>query len=310
MKITPLLSAVLVLAAGAASAGAYVLLHPSCLHGPMGDTPPLISAYVDRMFEMLPFWEVWPRTQLACAYLIAPGLAALSLPVLLAREGRSRRPEWLLSAVLLYTAIGLGLLHLRLLSYANWFAIPIVAAALTDAALLWRRLLVPTVLATALASPVPGTVVIIGLASLAASRPPAPSSAARPTSTPDSCADHVAFDRLRRLPPALVLADPDLGPFILAETPHAVLAGPYHRLVPGLTETFALFSEPPDKARRDLGARRIAYVVDCPDEANKTTHAMIGPGGLLGALDRRAPPAWLEPLSRPRERLQVYAVRP
>jgi hypothetical protein len=301
---------VLTLAAGAVAGGAYVLLHPSCLHGPMGDTPPMIRAYVDQMTEMRPFWEAWQRDRLACDALIAPGLAALAAPVLLARGGRARRPEWLLLTALLYLALGLGLLHIRLLSYANWFAIPIVAAAVAEAAPLWRRLLAPTVLAAALVSPAPVTAVVVGMASLAA--PPATAALAAPATAVSAgkCADHSSFDRLRHLPRSLVLADPDLGPFILAETPHAVLAGPYHRLVPGLTETFRLFSEPLDDARRDLGARRVAYVVDCPDEANKADHAMIGSGGLLGTLDRRAPPAWLAPLSPPGDRLQVYAVRP
>jgi len=308
--------AILTVAAGAAGAGAYVLMHPSCLHGPMGDTPPLIRAYVDRMAEMRPFWEAWARDRLAADGVIGPGLAALAAPALLARQGRSRRPEWLLLAALLYMALGLGLLHIRLLSYANWFAIPLVAAAVAEVSVLWRRLLVPTVLAAVLASPLPATATIVGLARLAAPETTAPAAAA--ASPPGSgsaadgarCADHAAYDRLRRLAPGLVLADPDLGPFILAETPHAVLAGPYHRLVPGLTEDFRLFSEPLDKARRDLLARRVAYVAGCPAEANKADHAMIGPAGLLGALDRGAPPAWLQPLSRPNERLQVYAVRP
>ena len=303
---------VLTLAAGAVSAGVYVLMHPACLHGPMGDTPPLIAAYVDRMTEMRPFWEAWQRDHLACDVLIVPGLAALAAPVLLARGGRARRPEWLLLCALLYLALGLGLLHIRLLSYANWFAIPIVAAAVAEAARLWRRLLVPTVLATVLVSPAPATAAIVGLAGLGGRPAPAASAVAAAGAGPAGgrCADHSAYARLRGLPPSLVLADPDLGPFILVETPHAVLAGPYHRLVPGLTETFRLFSEPVDGARRDLAARHVAYVVDCPDEANKADHAMIGAGGLLGALDRRAPPAWLTPLSRPGERLQIYAVNP
>lgn len=301
---------VLVVAAGAASAGAYGLLHPACLHGPMGDTPPLIRAYVDQMAEMRPFWEAWQLDHLACDALIAPGLAALAAPVLLARQGRSRRTEWLLLTALLYIALGLGLLHIRLLSYANWFAIPMVAAAVADAAAVWRRLLVPTVLAAVLVSPAPATATIVGLASLAtaAQHTGSPTTVPSPAATDAKCSDHASFGRLRRLPPGLALADPDLGPIILVETPHAVLAGPYHRLVPGLTETFRLFSEPLDRAKRDLATHNIAYVVACPDEANKADHAMIGPRGLLGALDRRSPPAWLKPLSGPEERLQVYAV--
>ena len=300
----------LAIAAGAASAGAYGLLHATCLHGPMGDTPPVIRAYVDQMAEMRPFWEAWQRDHLACDALIAPGLAALAAPVLLARQDRSLRADWLLLAGLFYIALGLGLLHIRLLSYANWFAIPIVAAAVADASAVWRRLLVPTVLAAALVSPAPATAAIVGLASLATVPQRGETSAASPTATDAKCSDHASFGRLRHLPPGLALADPDLGPFILVETPHAVLAGPYHRLVPGLTETFRLFSEPLERAKSDMAARNIAYVVSCPDEANKADHAMIGPRGLLGALDRRAPPVWLRPLSRPEERLQVYAVQP
>ena len=301
----------LVVAVGAASAGAYVVLHPTCLHGPMGDTPPMIRAYVDQMTEMRPFWEAWQRDHLACDALVAPGLAAFAAPVLLMRDGRMRRPEWLLLAALLYMALGLGVLHIRLLSYANWFAIPIVAAAVAEAATAWRRLLVPTVLAAVLVSPVPATAAIVGLASLAGSpQRPTPAAAGQPAEADAKCSDHTSFARLRRLPPGLALADPDLGPFILVETPHAVLSGPYHRLVPGLSETFRLFSEPLDKARIDIAARNIAYVVGCPDEANKADHAMIGAAGLFGALDRRAPPVWLKTLSRPEERLQVYAVQP
>jgi hypothetical protein len=305
------LRAALAVAGGAASAGAYVLLHPSCLHGPMGDTPPLIRAYVEQMVEMRPFWEAWQRDHLACDALIAPALAALAAPALLLRQGRRRRPEWLLLAALLYMALGLGLLHIRLLSYANWFAIPLVAAAVAEAAALWRRLLVPTVLAAALVSPVPATAAIVGLANVVA--PPqrgVSQGVASKGASGAKCSDHAAFGRLGRLPAGLALADPDLGPFILVETPHAVLAGPYHRLVPGLTETFRLFSEPLDQARREIAARHIAYVVSCPDEANKADHVLIGSQGLLGALDRRAPPAWLKPLSRPEERLQVFAVQP
>jgi asparagine N-glycosylation enzyme membrane subunit Stt3 len=305
-----LVRSLLVIAAGGCSAGLYALAHPTCLHGPMGDTPPLIRSYVEGMLEMRPFPQVWQSSHLAAAYLVGPVLAALALPALLAREGRGRRPEWLLMAALLYAALGLGLLHMRLLSYANWFAIPIVAAALASVAALWRRLFVPTALAAVLISPAPTAAAIAGMTGPAAPRPSADHSARSPASIPAHCSDHVAFDRLRRLPPGLALADPDLGALMLAETPHAVLAGPYHRLVPGLTETFRLFSEPLDAARRDLAARHVAYVVDCPDEADKVDHGLIGPHGLLGALDRRAPPAWLTPLSQPGERLQVYAVRP
>ena len=59
--------------------------------------------------------------------------------------------------------------------------------------------------------------------------------------------DHDAFDRpaskaciatasyapLAQLPPGIVATDVSYGPFLLALTPHSVLAGPYHHLSTG-----------------------------------------------------------------------------
>jgi hypothetical protein len=55
----------------------------------------------------------------------------------------------------------------------------------------------------------------------------------------------------------------ELGPFLLARTPHQALAAPYHRNGDGITAGHAIFAAPPDEARRLVAERRVTYVAVC-----------------------------------------------
>ena len=48
----------------------------------------------------------------------------------------------------------------------------------------------------------------------------------------------------------------DFGPFLLALTPHSVLAAPYHRLSAGILAGSCVFAAPPDEARKLARAPR------------------------------------------------------
>jgi hypothetical protein len=52
----------------------------------------------------------------------------------------------------------------------------------------------------------------------------------------------------------------------------------------------------------------VAYVVTCPDRHRQLNHH-LGPLSLQVRLDQGRAPAWLEPLSKPGDPLQVYRVR-
>ena len=54
--------------------------------------------------------------------------------------------------------------------------------------------------------------------------------------------------RLAALPPGLVAADIDLGPYIVALSPHRVVAAPYHRLEKGILANHAIFTGAPGEA--------------------------------------------------------------
>ena len=71
--------------------------------------------------------------------------------------------------------------------------------------------------------------------------------------------------RLAALPPGLVAADIDLGPFIVALSPHRVVAAPYHRLDKGVLANDAILHSAPDQAMPHLRSLGVSYVVLCAD---------------------------------------------
>ena len=86
-----------------------------------------------------------------------------------------------------------------------------------------------------------------------------------------SCFRSANVRNLATLPPGLVAADIDLGPYIVALTPHRVVAAPYHRLDKGILANEAILRGTPEQAMphlRDLG---VSYVVLCADRAANGT---------------------------------------
>ena len=53
------------------------------------------------------------------------------------------------------------------------------------------------------------------------------------------------------------------GPFVLALTPHSVLAGPYHHLSKGIMAAHQSLALPPEQAREVLAEKKSNYVMIC-----------------------------------------------
>jgi hypothetical protein len=225
----------------------------------------------------------------------------------LASGARWREPECLLLVGLLAMSAMLALLHVRMHSYADWLCLPIIACVLADRARLWRRLLTPTVFVAIIASPtgvgLAGTMIGARFIHPADNTPP-------PASNSDPCYLAAAYSGLAREPSGLVLSEVDLGPYVIAYTPHSAMAGPYHRLRRGIVDTFHALARSPGDASAEIRSRHVAYVIDCPSHAAHIDHARAGAGSLQAALDKGAPPSWLAPISHAADPLQVYRVRP
>jgi hypothetical protein len=105
-------------------------------------------------------------------------------------------------------------------------------------------------------------------------------------------------------PPGLVLADINLGPFILAHTGDSVLAAPYHRMSWGILAAHQALGAPVDQAEQRVRALGVRYIVGC----GALTRA--GPGSFEAELWRGRIPPWLQPVSSAGDVLQIYQVEP
>jgi hypothetical protein len=281
--------------AGAAALAAYVIADPSCLKGPFGHLDPEIwQLWLSQVAEMrsVPSFVVDEPAR-AVIYLAFPplGLAALAL---LWRT--NRRPESLVLGSILIVATVIAAMHIRGLIYANWFAVPVLAAA---AGLLRPetrpktsperslRLRLQTVMLAGL------LVVASGAAFLSRRGPDTGSTASQAEEAALGCSRVADYAELARLPPGRVLPHVDLGPYILATTDDSVLVAPYHRLQRELIFGRRLLAGDAASAEEELRQAGVDYLVDCRGEADAIEDA---PGSLRRALMSGHPPAFLEPV--------------
>ena len=109
------------------------------------------------------------------------------------------------------------------------------------------------------------------------------------------------FETENYAPPAgLVAADVDFGPFLLALTPHSMIAAPYHRLSAGVIAAHQAFAAPPDEAHRVLARVHATYLGDM----RFTRAGRSPPAQRAASLSERswagAVPDWLEPMGETR----------
>ena len=292
--------------AGAVAGAVYVGLDPACLHGPAGEVDPRIKPiWMDHVSEMQPllgeFWK--KRSNFVVCVLVSIALAAISWLWLGARkEGRTH--AWLLAGAFMAMAAALAFDAQRMAHYANWFATPLIAAALADISTRYLKgSIVPPVLAAALL----GQPALIALLDAIPGwdKPKSKGEAAA-----DRCVESAAMRPLSRLPAGLVLGEIDLGPRILAQSPHAVVAAPYHRMSWGILAANHALAAPPGEDERAARALKADYVVTCPARIGQMNHAGLGRQSLQVRLDHGETPPWLERLSDRSDPLQIYRIRP
>ena len=112
----------------------------------------------------------------------------------------------------------------------------------------------------------------------------------------DSCLLEASLTPLRALPEGLVLAQIDLGPFVLLHTRHSVIAGPYHRNNHGNRLMFDILMAAPEAARETLRAAGVRYIVLCDAPKEGEFINQRAPQGLSAAIAHETPLDWLRPL--------------
>jgi hypothetical protein len=214
---------------------------------------------------------------------------------------------WLAAAELL-AACALMVGAAKMSMYAIWLGMPLVAA-LALRVFAWLRLanLAARAFAALLLTPA-----LLSAGAIAAVQ----AAGAPPTKDKDGrvqagCFKTASYAQLARLPRGVIATDIDYGSFVLALTPHAVIAAPYHRLANGIIATHRIFTLPPDAARGILQQFGATYVVACGDRVPPGMSASERAASLLGQLEAGTAPDWLEAVPAGEgDAFRVYRIKP
>ncbi len=114
-----------------------------------------------------------------------------------------------------------------------------------------------------------------------------------------SCRIPDAAATLRELPRGTILAPLDIGPRLLLETPHSVVATGHHRGATAMRAVIDAFTGTPEKARTIASAYHADYLAICPDLAEPALYAGAAPDGFAAELRDGKAPGWLQPVNMP-----------
>jgi hypothetical protein len=285
--------------AGIGALAVFAAFDPVCLSGPFARmNPALRPLWLDHVSENRSVLGLLRDGNLF-AFAGMMGHPTVGLLAGLWLLNRRRGAVTVIAVAALALGIAMQLVALKTFSYPAWLAVApaaAVAAAAFDA--VKHRMFTLAALAAAAFSP---AAMALGSAVLLTS---IPGSTGKTHGRPEACLATANYARLANLPPGRVLAPIDLGPSILALTPHLVPSAPYHRLQTGMTDAAEIYR---DMAKSEPTARRLelTYLVDCDNDTSPETV-----GWLLEALRTGARPPWLEPVpGSQKEPLRLWRFR-
>jgi hypothetical protein len=295
---TPILRLVALALAGGVGAALVVGLYPQCLAGPYGALDPwLQTRWIAAISEAKP----WHRSLVDLPpYTVAvgvPALLGLGVGIVILVRSRLQRIDWLVAfTVLVFSSLvmlgqvrGARLAVLPAIPFAAWLIVTARTAFLARPGF-WRG--------TALIGGwLAFSGIILALAvGVVLQLVPADRSktvlAARASKAP--CLAPSAFTELRTWSPARLMVPIDLGSHVLLETPHSVVAAPYHRNEAGILDTFRFFNGSLEDAQAIASARGIDFVVTCPALPEMNGIDLGVEDTLLARLAGGDLPVWLE----------------
>ncbi len=125
----------------------------------------------------------------------------------------------------------------------------------------------------------------------------------------EACYETASLRALNALPTSLLLNQIDHAGYILAETPHSVIASAYHRNNHGNRIGLNAFLARPDEAHEIARASGARYLVICQPSNEIDSYASRAPQGLAATLARGETPAWLVPVELGTTPYRAYEIR-
>lgn len=294
--LQPLLLAGGLVLCAMAAVGVFLTMAPDCSTGPF----PMLDPLVQRMWyanvtEGMPIWRA--GGSMAVLMLLGPVIGGAAVLRLIGRSRDWLRLFWIDYAILLGGLFALAIFVTRSASFAAAVALPPAAWLMRELHIRATRLTsapgrIGALLAIALLA-VPLIPVAAFQMVFAAQSQGGPAPAKAPQQV---CAMPAAAPALRALDKATIFAPYDLGPMVLAYSPHSVVATAHHRGAAGIHDVLQAFLAPPDQARTIIASHRAAYVLVCPGMNEVTHYTAAAPHGLMAILIAGQAPAWLVPV--------------
>jgi hypothetical protein len=252
----------LIAAVGVVAALVLVLSEPRCLGGPFAMVDPAVKLlWLQYVREGQPLMSLLAgTTYIGLGISAYPLVAVVAVIVLGWRDVLLRDFGFLVASAALLLAVALMFAASKFYSYAMWLAMPPLAIlALRLFSVLRLKSVVPCCIAGLLLTPIALNAGVVAIANASSLNRHNSSADLEPT----VCFKTQSYAPLAKLLPGLVVTNIDYGPFVLALTPHSVLAGPYHRLSVGIIMTHKIFSAPPDQAYQIITRMGVNYVAMC-----------------------------------------------
>ncbi len=308
-KRLTLLSKLLLLAgSGLVGLSLFGVAEPACLAGPFGQVDPaLFPIWLGSVSEAQSMLSLGSKLPLVGGIAFIFFAAGIYSGLKLMRTDRDEGLRF--QMIVLIIAIPLGIWQIKLLPYATFFTVPLLAASLARPPQNGR---VPISKRGAGLMAL-STLIVIAAASWLLMSLGAPSAdrtldRLRPIK---NCQSTAAVTALAQVPKGLVVADVNLGPYLVALTDLDVLSAPYHRMSKSIIEAHRILHASPQAAERRLRAVGATYVVTCKGLDSTTTEGEVPADALQNLLFAGTPPAFLEPvtLDTPTP-LKVWRVKP
>jgi hypothetical protein len=299
---------VAVAAAGALALVIFIAFEPRCLKGPFALVDPAI----------VPLWLANVSEVQSAFSLIrnagAGGFAQLAFPCVViasaawvAWRGVHTPLAWApLAALAVATVIAAG--TIRMSMYVVWLGMPFVGAAVHALSERTTRPLLVRMGGAALASPPVVTLAVVWLAAMAEEpmgKSAVEQNAALWTADISRCLRPEVYRPVASLPPGLIFGPLELGPSLLAFTPHSAMGAGYHRADKSIVFEEQVMRGSANAARERLRERGATYVMTCADFP-----AYPYPNAFYNALLTDAALPWLERVPLPEGNvLRMWRVR-
>ena len=291
-----------------ATVATFGSLTPDCLGSPFGKLDPVIDKFwYQNVTEGLPFWR---QDAITAATMVAfPLLASLGTAVGFIR---AKSPEiqrrWLIMLALLLVTFVTGALVRRAAGVTHVVAVPgaliLIGLAIRAAEQHLPSLLRAIATATAIIVMAPITPIF----AIASMMPP-PKRTPLPEGPVNNCDRLCVLDRLAKQPPEALLASIDLGPMVIARTPHSVHGTGYHRMVKPLRETILFFEGSSAHGKAFMQQKGFHRILVSPTSAEAFLFMQKAPNGMMARLVKGPLPDWIEEDPAGSPALRVYRVR-